>query len=120
MEKRDEIQNKLKQMDLSLILNFSKVYQQIILLLHLLRTLKSLLTILTQVPLTKVSLQLLQKKFKLKNNAFFHFLEYSSNTSLSNVKSSQVAKVITSDPSISILLKLEVNFFRNDFYRQQK
>jgi hypothetical protein len=40
------------------------------------------------------------------NNA--HILEYSENTSISNVKTLEVAQIQTSDPAINISLSLEV------------
>jgi hypothetical protein len=37
-----------------------------------------------------------------------HILEYSENTSISNVKTLEVAQIQTSDPAINISLSLEV------------
>jgi hypothetical protein len=49
------------------------------------------------------------------NNA--HILEYSENTSISNVKTLEVAQIQTSDPAINISLSLEVVLKKNSVMR---
>jgi hypothetical protein len=61
----------------------------------------------TNVPAGKM-FRLLRKNNFFNKKIISETAEYSENTSISNVKTSDIATIQTSDPSISMILSLEV------------